>query len=201
MINYSSVTVSNHLTGNVFAYVFSEGSTWTSGPARPTRPLWHPWVRWNRCEYPLKFTTHILCYKDNHCTGEMANLSLFCSTRGLPMEGAANENTPTQKELCSEQRGVFEKGSSAESSVCVAVIWYIWVILRVDYTQAGYMCCQLRLLMETHPKYTGKGEFWQFISWYRSDWFRYQNNNHCFFFFLKPCTLDKSTNWTVQGLY
>lgn len=95
------LTVSNPLTGNVFACFLSEGSTWTSGPARPTRPLRHPRVRRNRCEYPLRFTSCILCYKDNHCT---CNIALFCSTRVLSVEGAANENTPAQKELCFQQR-------------------------------------------------------------------------------------------------
>lgn len=132
----------------------------------------------------------------------MAKLALLCSTRSLPVEGAANENTPTQKEVCSQQRGVFEKGPYAESSVCVAVMWYIWVILRVNYTQAGYMCRQLRPLMETHLKYTGKGEFESL----------FQDANQIgldiriiivfgLFFLKKPCTLDKLTNWTEQKLY
>lgn len=161
---------------------FSEGSTWTSGPAGPTRLLWHPRVRWNRCEYQLRFTSHTLWYKDNHCTREMAKLARIGSAGGLPVEGAANENTPTQKELCSQQREEsLRKGPSAESSVCVAVMWYIWVILRVHSTWTGHMCCPLRLLMETHPECTGKGDLRVYFMIQISLGFKYQNNNHCFF--------------------
>lgn len=107
---------------------FSEGSTWTSGPARPTRPLWHPRVRRNRCEYPLRFTSRMLCYKDNHCT---CNIALFCSIRVLPVEGAANENTPAQKELCFQQR---ERGLS-EGSFC----WVLGLcrsnVIHLSYSQ------------------------------------------------------------------
>lgn len=51
----------------------SEGSTWTSGPGRPTRPLWHSWVRRHRCEYPHRFAQRI-CHKDHHCAGEIPTL-------------------------------------------------------------------------------------------------------------------------------
>lgn len=114
VINFSSASLVIVLFRNLVLLItclgmcllaFLEESPWTSGPARPTRPLWHPRVRWNRCEYLLGFTLHILCYKDNHCTGAMANLALLCSSRGLPVGGGpANENTPTQKALCSQQR-------------------------------------------------------------------------------------------------
>lgn len=51
--------------------------------------------------------------------------------------------------VSSRERGVFQKGPSAESSACVAVMWYIWVIRSVNDTQTDDMCCKLRLLLET----------------------------------------------------
>lgn len=72
---------------------FPERSTWTTGPTRPTRSFWYSRVGRNRCEYPLRFTLHTFFHKDKHCTGEMANLELLCSTAILPAEGAVNGNT------------------------------------------------------------------------------------------------------------
>lgn len=81
--------------------------------------------------------------KANIVLKKCPSLCAGCSTAILPTEGSANENRRTQKGLCSWQKeGSLREGPSPESTVCVTVTWYIWVIFRVNYTQVAQICCK-----------------------------------------------------------
>lgn len=79
--------------------------------------------------------------------GEITQLSarlLHCS---LTSRGHCKwKHAGTKRALFPAERGVFEKGPSAESSACVTVMWYIWVIFGVKYTQVAQICCKGRLV-------------------------------------------------------
>lgn len=142
-----------HKTVNVFAcflfcFFFQRGPPGPQGPPGPPGPSGTPGSdgidvsihSGLPCTY---FATKTIIVLERWPTSGWS-----CSTAGWP-RGALQMKTHIQKELCSQQReGVFEKGPSHQSSACVAVMWYIWVILRTNYTQAGYMCCKRRLLRE-----------------------------------------------------
>lgn len=68
---------------------------------------------------------------------------LCCS---LTSRGRCEWKHSGTKELCSAERGVFEKGLLPQSWVCVTVMWYIWDISGLT-THRLY-------------KYTGNGSCW-----------------------------------------
>lgn len=111
-----------------------EGSTWTSGPARPTRPFWHPWVWRHWCEYPHRFAQQI-CHKDHHCAGEIPTLCCSAVLESYQQRALHTKTHWHKRALFPAERGFFEKGPLPQSRVCVTVMWYIWDILRVNYTQ------------------------------------------------------------------
>lgn len=115
-----------------FFLLLSEGSTWTSGPARPTRPFWHPWVRRHWCEYTHQFAQQVF-HKDHHCAREIPTQHSFAVLQSYPQRALQMKTHRHKRALFPTERGVFEKGPSAQSKewvwVCVTVMRYIWDIL------------------------------------------------------------------------
>lgn len=117
---------------------------------------------------PLRFTLSIFCHKDNHCAGGMAH-SAGLQYRGLTSRGRCKwKHKNTKRALFPAETGVFEKGPLPESSVCVAVMWYIWVILRVTYTQAGHRRHKQAADENTSKNKRRAKPNYEFISWYTS---------------------------------
>lgn len=82
----------------------SEGSTRSTGPARPTRPLWHPWIRRHWCEYPHPQVCPAGLSQRPSLCWRNTNPVLLPSTAVLPAEVTAKWKHTGTKELCSQQR-------------------------------------------------------------------------------------------------
>lgn len=95
------------------------------------------------------YLAHILPQRQSLCWGAGQSHAAM-QYRGFTIGGRCKwKHSHTKRALFPAERGVFEKGPSPESSVCVAVMWYIRVIPRVNYKQAGPMCQKGKVLMET----------------------------------------------------
>lgn len=137
MFNHCWIGITD--TGSFVAFSVSEGSSWTSRPARPTRPLWHSWVRRHWCEYPRRlaqqvFSTKILIVQKEDRMWRCSAVLQSHQQRAPQMKTHGHKRA-----LFPLERGVFERGPFARSEICATVMWYMWAIQSVNNRQVLWM--------------------------------------------------------------